>query len=81
MKEKIEERPLSKPREIAKILYEQHKASFSTMSNEEFESWLTAQIEKPYIQTSGNEIKIKEGYKKVIWRYVAFLHYWNAPKQ
>lgn len=81
MKEKIERTTISKPIEIAKILYEQHKDSFTTMSNEEFESWITEQMNKSYIQTAGGKIQIKEGYKKVIWRYVAFIHYWNTPKQ
>lgn len=79
MKEKIEERSKGKPIEIAKILYEQHKDFFSTMSNEELENWISEQIKKPYIQTAGNKIKIRKGYRKVIWRYVKVFHYWSTP--
>ena len=81
MKEKKEKKPYNKTKEIAKILYEQHKNSFTTMSDKELNTWIDEQIEKPDIQVAGRTVQIGKGYKKVIWRYVVFIHYWNSPKR
>lgn len=69
------------PEEVAKRLYQEMNDSLAVMTEEEFESWLDAKMEKQYIQVGTLKIPVAEGYKKAVWHYVAYLYYWKTPKR
>ncbi len=70
-----------KPEEVAKRLFEELRDSFAEKTEEEFKSWVGAEMEKQYIQIGTLKIPVAESYKKALLSYMAYLYYWRTPKR
>lgn len=66
---------LTKPEEFAKVMYEALEDSFAEMSDEEFEAWLSNEMERPYVLLGTERIAIASIFKKAMCCYLGFLYY------